>query len=263
MLPLIASLLLIYEDIGKDYKSLLYKFYRVGVMKPGTLLALPLGLGLALLIVGLTIWSTRLIAVGSGILVLGVVSYVAIRSELELKKVSSRFETNFYENVLRLMLEEFELYDENTIYFLPSSLGGESSILISHKNIDPPIDLKTIPKRLFFEHNGVFYIRFPSIISMLSAYTVSRTNNVSEVESQLDSFLKDLGLISSIKIVEKPDGTLIVDTVPSKDVVINDVPTNSFLNLTGSIISDSLNSILQFIKVERNGDIYRIYFRMI
>jgi len=231
-------------------------------MKPGTLLALPLGLGSALLMVGLIIMSTRLIAVGSGILVLGVVSYVAIRSEFELKKISSRLETSFYENVLRLMLEEFELYDENTIYFLPSSLGGEASILISHKNIDPPIDLKTVPKRLFFEHNGIFYIRFPSIIQ-LSTYTVSRANNVSEVESQLDSFLKDLGLISSIKIVEKPDGTLIVDTVPLKDVVINDAPTNSFLNLTGSIISDSLNSILQFIKVEKNGDVYRIYFRMI
>ncbi len=216
-------------------------------MAAKTLIAAVTGIGLSLLATGLLAWSVPLISTGSGILMVGVVAYATIRSEEELRRTRSEIEARFYKELFKILIEEFELYEDRAIYFIPSLDGGFPSLLISHKKIKPP---RKVFNRMFFEHDGGFFARLPSIILALEIPS-SRVSNVAELESVVFTALRDLGLANDVKVVERPDGVIIVDVMPRRDVEIEEEPYDLTVNVVGSLVAEGLGSTFSLSRIEK------------
>lgn len=224
------------------------------------LIAAITGIGLSLLTVGLLAWSTSLISAGSGILMVGVISYATIRSEEELRKTRSEIEARFYKELFKILMEEFELYEDRAIYFVPGSNSDFPSLLISHKKIKPP---RKVFNRMFFEYDGGLFARLPSITLALEV-PMSRVSNIPELESAIFTTLRDLGLANDVKTVERPDGVIIVDITPRRDVEIEEEPYDLTVNLVGSLVAEGLSSTFTLSRIEKTDKrTYRFYFERV
>jgi len=229
-------------------------------MAAKVLIAIIAGVGLSLLVTGLLAWSSPLISAGSGILMVGVVAYATICSEEELRKTRSEMEAKFYRELFRILLEELELYEDRAIYFVPGLNGEFPSLLISHKKIKPP---KKVLKRMFFEHDGGLFARLPSMTLVLEI-PASRVSNIAELESTLFTALRDLGLANDVRVVERPDGAVIVDVTPRRDVEMEEEPYDLTVNLVGSLVAEGLGSTFSLSKMEKTERrTYRLYFERI
>jgi len=217
-----------------------------------------IGFGTGLLFFGVLAWSVELIASGSGLLMVGVVSYSALKSEHEARKLIGASELALFRKTLELLLEEFELADERVVFFSPSSIGGEPAVLISHKKARSPRNPGRIPKRLLFEYHGYLFLRLPSILSMVPNIEVGSASRYLEVEPILSSILKEYGLASDIKVVEKPDGVAEVHVRPRRGIEVDNDPRNIVVNFVGSIVSESLNKVLELHSVERGENGYYV-----
>ena len=224
-----------------------------------SLIAVVAGMGLSLLAAGVLAWSPFLVSAGSGILMTGVVAYAALRSEEELRRISSEVEARFYRELVKLVLEEFELYEDRAVFFTPGRGGNSPSVLVSHKKFKPP---QKPPKRLFFEYGGGYFIRLPSMLSLFET-SIPRTSNMAELESTLYAALRELGLVSEVKAVERPDGILVVEVSPKRGVVLEEEPYDVVVNLVGSIMAEGLKNPLILRKFERNEKVYVLHFERI
>ncbi|RLG05457.1 MAG: hypothetical protein DRN68_08675, partial [Thaumarchaeota archaeon] len=106
---------------------------------------------------------------------------------------------------------------------------------------------------------GYLFLRLPSMLSMLPNIEVGSASRYLEVEPILSSILKEYGLASDVKVVEKPDGVAEVHVRPRRGIEVDNDPRNIVVNFVGSIVSESLDEVLELRSVERGENGYYVF----
>ena len=185
----------------------------------------------------------------------------ALRAEEELHRESERGELEFYRESLEMLLEEFELKDNRAVFFTPSRISGEPALLISHGRAEPPADPGVAAKRLIVESGKSLYLRLPSLLRALGIGEIGRASTVAEAEGALSSILGELGLVAGVRLAERRDGILVLEVGTRRGSRAEGEPGSALANLAGSVLAESLDRVVQLLRVEEAEGRYVFYFR--
>ena len=224
------------------------------------LVAAIVGVGLGMLVIGLLAFFPSIIAAGACWILTGLVYYSTVSSEKELESTLSSLEKSLLTHIIGTILEEMEMKENIRIFFYPSE-NTNPRIVLGHIELPPP-HTKNVPDRFYFrDPRGNIYLTIPSMLDFLD--TTLETGSLEVAERQVDTILNDLGAAERVSLIETPEGNIVAAINPRKDLKVLPVPTNTFTNIVGTVISGTLQQPIELVDFEETGEEYRLHFAVI